>query len=57
MSIPYASANSNLAARAAIEAMREPTEAMIETIRHCPTTMPVSEIYRRIIDAALSEKP
>lgn len=49
-------------ARAAIEAMREPTDAMVDSghsrpndFQHGQTT--VVEIYEAMIDAVLSEKP
>jgi hypothetical protein len=40
-------------ARAAIAAMREPTEAMLEA---SPVSGPVSIIWQNMIDAALEEK-
>jgi hypothetical protein len=41
----------HLQARAAIAAMREPTEAMIEAV---PDVMTASEAWQAMIDAALS---
>ena len=41
-------------ARAAIEAMKEPTEAMISSVRF-DTNMDHVQTYRRMIEAALKE--
>lgn len=43
-------------ARAAIEAMREPTEAMIDAGIIASEQQSVSAIYRAMIDAALASK-
>ena len=43
-------------ARAAIEAMREPTDEMTTAGARQPITGPIDAIWRAMIDAALAEK-
>jgi len=46
-------------ARAAIDAMREPTEAMVNAgydVGYSPDPLPTDEVWRAMIDAALSHE-